>query len=124
MKTILFFKHVHIISTSCNSITNMTSSISCTKIYGKWWWWWWQVVSSTCKPGVAVPLSNLYVAVFLLVTWTLIFVPLLQIMNIAQGNNFAFLSFCLCLMNHHGWYSDCDVGWTTKELWLNSWQGW
>jgi hypothetical protein len=44
-------------------------------------------------------------------------------MNIAQGNNFAFLSFYLCLMKHHGWYSDCVVGWATKELWLNSWQG-
>jgi hypothetical protein len=44
-------------------------------------------------------------------------------MNIAQGNNFAFLSFYLCLTKQHGWYSGYVVGWTTKELWLNSWQG-
>lgn len=50
-----------------------------------------QVVSSTCKPGFAAPHSSLYVAV----TCTLIFFPLLQVMNIAKGNNFAFLSFYL-----------------------------
>lgn len=79
-------------------------------------------VSSTCKPGIPGPPNNLHVAAFLPLVWTLIFSPLLKVLNIAQENNFDLWSFYLCLKKWHRWYSDYTVDWTIKELWCNSWQ--